>query len=187
MRIDEDAAVLPDLLREGLQVVFVGINPPVFTAMPTHYFARPNNRFWGALSRSKLSRRAREALGVTALTPEHDRALLEHGFGFTDFVKRPTSNTALLSSEKLDVKIAELAAKLERHRPQIACFHGIIGYRRVHFRIARDQPDPRPGLQKARLGRTRLFLVPNTSASNSHVTLAQQTEWYDRLADALET
>lgn len=60
MRTDEDAITLPDLLRDDLRLVFVGINPSVFSAMRGHYFARPTNRFWSAFSRSRLSRRARQ-------------------------------------------------------------------------------------------------------------------------------
>lgn len=120
------------------------------------------------------------------LTPEHDRALLEHGFGFTDLVKRAAARAAEITPEELDPGIAELAAKLKRHRPRVARFHGITGYRRVHLLIARDQSDPRLGLREARIGRTRLFLVPNNpSGANAHATPAQQTEWYDRLADVV--
>jgi hypothetical protein len=95
------APTLPDLLRDGLEVVFVGINPSVFSATRGHYFARPTNRFWHAFSRSALSRKARQAMGVIVLTPEHDRALLEHGFGFTDLVKRPTARAAEIAPDEL--------------------------------------------------------------------------------------
>ena len=35
---------LPDLLREGLAIVFVGINPSVYSVRQGHYFARKTNR-----------------------------------------------------------------------------------------------------------------------------------------------
>src|SRR3984957_17636139 len=79
---------LPDLLRTGLDVVFVGINPSVFSAEQGHYFARKINRFWPAFSRSVLSLAARRAWGVERLEPIHDSQLQDHGFGFTDMVKR---------------------------------------------------------------------------------------------------
>ena len=91
---------LPDLLRDGLDVVFVGINPSVFSAAQGHYFARKINRFWPAFSRSRLSLGARKALGVEQLVAEHDRALQDYGFGFTDLVKRPSPrSTDLTRSE----------------------------------------------------------------------------------------
>lgn len=184
--MDVVAPTLPDLLRSGLDVVFVGLNPSVFSATRGHYFARPTNRFWSAFSRSRLSRRARLALGLAVLTPEHDRALLEHGFGFTDLVKRATARAAEVPPEEFDAGIAELAAKLRRHRPRIACFHGITGYRRVHLLLARDRPAPALGLQETGIGGTRLFVVPNPSGANAHATPAEQARWYDRLAELVD-
>ena len=46
---------LPDLLRSGLDVVFVGINPSLYSVAQGHYFARRSNRFWPCFSRSVLS------------------------------------------------------------------------------------------------------------------------------------
>ncbi|HUC64256.1 MAG TPA: mismatch-specific DNA-glycosylase [Stellaceae bacterium] len=184
MREDETEDTLPDLLRHGLDVVFVGINPSLYSARRGHYFARPTNRFWRAFSRSRLSGPARRALGVAELTPAHDRLLPEHGFGFTDLVKRPTVRAAEVAKE-IDAEIDVLTAKLERHRPRFACFHGITGYRRVHLCLAADTAAPALGLQLVRIGVTRLFVVPNPSGANAHATPAEQTRWYDRLADAL--
>jgi TDG/mug DNA glycosylase family protein len=39
------------------------------------------------------------------------------------------------------------------------------------------------GPQPEVVGSTRLFVVPNPSPANAHFTLADQTSWYDRLAD----
>ncbi len=184
MRADETEGSLPDLLRDGLDVVFVGINPSLYSAQRGHYFARPTNRFWRAFSRSRLSGPARRALGVAVLMPVHDRPLLEHGFGFTDLVKRPTARAAEVASE-IGAGIDALTAKLERHRPRFACFHGITGYRRVHLSLAGKEGAPALGLQPVRIGATRLFVVPNPSGANAHATPAEQTRWYDRLADEL--
>lgn len=180
-----DQLTLPDLLREELDIVFVGINPSVFSARQGHYFARPSNRFWPCFSRSALSRAAREALGVARLRPEHDCALLHHGFGFTDVVKRATVRAADVAPGEFASEIATLATKLERYQPRIACFHGITGYRRFHQAIVPAGPDPELGPQSLRLGDTRLFVLPNPSGANAHVTPAEQTRWYDRLACCL--
>jgi double-stranded uracil-DNA glycosylase len=184
MREDATEDTLPDLLRDGLDVVFVGINPSLYSARRGHYFARPTNRFWRAFSRSRLSAAARLALSVAVLTPAHDRPLLEHGFGFTDLVKRPTARAAEVADE-ISAGIDALTAKLERHRPRFACFHGITGYRHVHLYLAADKAAPALGLQPVRIGATRLFVVPNPSGANAHATPAEQTRWYDRLADEL--
>lgn len=179
---DVSEATLPDLLRSGLKIAFVGINPSLFSAQRGHYFARTTNRFWPCFSRSILSLEARQALGVETLKPEHDRALLDHGFGFTDLVKRPTARADQLDMAELVAGVAELTAKLARDKPCIACFHGITGFRAVHRALAADAPAPQLGEQPWRLGPSRLFVIPNPSPANAHATPAVQTAWYDRLA-----
>ena len=46
---------LPDLLRPGLDLVFVGINPGERSASAGHYYAHPGNGFWPAFSASPLA------------------------------------------------------------------------------------------------------------------------------------
>jgi len=87
---------LPDYLRSGLDLVFVGINPGLYSARQGHYFARSTNRFWPAFTSSRLSAQVRRGLGVEVLRPEHDGALLRLGIGFTDVVKRASANAAEL-------------------------------------------------------------------------------------------
>jgi TDG/mug DNA glycosylase family protein len=179
---------LPDLLRDGLDIVFVGINPSVFSAMAGHYFARPGNRFWPCFSCSGLSLRARQELGVAQLEPVHDRCLLDYGFGFTDVAKRPTPNVSGLGIDELAAGAKLLCAKLDLWRPRFACFHGVTGYRPFRHALgaALDEPDLTLGRQSSSLGTTRIFVVPNPSGANAHFTRAEQTTWYDRLADELQ-
>ena len=47
-------ATLPDLLREGLVLVSVGLNPSPPSVAAGYYFANPRNRFWRALAASRL-------------------------------------------------------------------------------------------------------------------------------------
>jgi TDG/mug DNA glycosylase family protein len=186
-RFDADSSPhsLPDLVRENLDVIFVGINPSTFSATQGHYFARPTNRFWPAFSRSVLSKGARAALGVSHLEPAQDRQLLAHGFGFTDAVKRPTARAADLAPDEFTASVASLVEKLERLEPQIACFHGMMAYRHAHRALTATKSDPILGLQPLRIGRARVFVVPNPSPANAHFTPADQVLWYDRLAACL--
>lgn len=177
---------LPDLLAEALDVVFVGINPSVYSAERGHYFARASNRFWPCVSRSTLSLKARDALGVEKLAPEHDRVLLNHGIGFTDLVKRPTSKASDLATSELAAGVKRLLAKIERYRPRVACFHGVTGYRHVHRTIAGDASDISLGLQDVHVGATRIFLVPNPSGANAHFSRDDQTQWYNALSAYIE-
>jgi len=173
---------LPDLLRPALDVVFVGINPSLFSVAQGHYFARRTNRFWPAFSASDLSAGARAALGVARLEPMHDKELLAHGFGFTDAVKRASARATEIAPSEFAEAVADLVAKLERFAPRIACFHGIMAYRQVHRLLTGTRDDPAMGLQPIEIGTTRLFLAPNPSPANAHFTAADQKFWYDRLA-----
>src|SRR5947209_2104515 len=110
---------LPDLLRPGMDLVFVGINPSVYSVERGHYFARRTSRFWPAFSRSWLSEPVRRALGVDVLGPEHDRALLAFGIGFTDVVKIPSRNVSLLDPSAFEEWAPRLLERLAPIRPRV--------------------------------------------------------------------
>ena len=50
-------ATVPDVLAPGLDVLFVGINPGLYSGAVGHHFARPGNRFWKALHASGFTDR----------------------------------------------------------------------------------------------------------------------------------
>src|ERR687886_540756 len=72
-----------DVVAPDLRVLFVGINPGLYTAATGHHFARPGNRFWPALHAAGFSARL--------LHPSEQRTLLEHGYGITNLVNRATA------------------------------------------------------------------------------------------------
>ena len=128
----------------------------------------------------------RRALGVDVLRPEHDAALLGLGIGFTDVVKRASGNAAELDLRDFERWAPRLLQKLRRSRPRVACFHGLTAYRPfLALALRIDGRAPALGPQPEVVGPTRLFVVPNPSPANAHFTLADQTAWYDRLADFL--
>jgi len=174
---------LPDLLVPALDVVFVGINPSLYSVEYGHYFARAANRFWMALSCSKLSERARRALAVDVLRPEHDTELPHFGIGFSDVIKRPTANVSELNSAEFEAAVPQLLAKLHQYEPRVACFHGLTGYRPFKRVVIGSATLPALGVQPECVGSTRLYAVPNPSGANAHFTRAEQAMWYDRLAD----
>lgn len=179
---------LPDYLRPGLDLVFVGINPGLYSVQRGHYFARPTNRFWPAFSRSRLSAPIRRALGVPVLGPEHDVVLLRFGIGFTDVVKRPSANAAGLTPRDFEEWAPQLLARLRRHRPRVACFHGLTAYRPfVRVALGRADAAPELGPQPETIGATRLYVVPNPSPANAHFDVRSQAAWYDGLAAVLGT
>lgn len=166
---------LPDYLREGLDIVFVGINPSAYSAQVGHYFARPQNRFWAALSR------ARVVPGSRMLVPEDDARLLDLGFGFTDVVKRPSRSASELRAADLRRWAPRLRQKLLRYRPLTVCFNGLMacaGYLR-HTEGPRSAP--RPGAQEWRIGTSHVFVVPSSSPANATVSLEALVAWYCQL------
>ena len=177
---------LPDHLRPGLDLVFVGINPGLYSVQQGHYFARSTSRFWPAFSTSKLSEGVRRALGTNTLRAEQDTELACCGIGFTDVVKRPSANAEDLNASDFQKWVPRLLDKLQRYQPLVACFHGLTAYRPfVKFALKSGDPVPMLGRQQEAIGATRLYVVPNPSPANAHFTLAEQTLWYDRLADFL--
>src|SRR5438105_7251706 len=81
---------IDDVIAPGLRVLFVGINPGLYSAATGHHFARPGNRFWPAL----------HAAGFTPqrLHPSEQRRLLKSGLGITNLVNRATASAAELDA-----------------------------------------------------------------------------------------
>jgi len=179
---------LPDYLRTGLRLVFVGINPGTRSVARGHYFASPNSRFWPAFSASRLAAPIRQALGVASLGYELDGRLLEFGIGFTDVVKRPSPNASTLTARDVARWAPVCLERLRRYRPAVACFHGRTAW--DHFRDGALGPTDQPfalGAQPpvTKLRTTRCFVLPNPSGANAHYSLSDLTAWYDRLGDFL--
>ena len=166
---------LPDYLAPGLDIVFVGLNPGLYSARVGHYFAAPRNRFWAAVNRSGLLARPLEA--------SSDHEALEQGFGFTDVVKRPSSGASELRAADYRRWAPVLKGKLEHFQPLIVCFHGVTAYHN-YLRYA-DGVDERPplGPQPRVIGRSRVFAVPNPSPANAAYSLETLVGWYRRLKD----
>ena len=175
---------LPDYLSPGLDLVFIGINPGLYSVRQGHYFARTTSRFWPAFSRSALSEPMRRMLGTDRLYAEHDVQLPQFGIGLTDIVKRPSANASELTASDFERWVPSLVEKLKLYAPRVACFHGLTGYRPFLSRVIPNvNCKPKLGSQPDLLGETRVYVVPNPSPANAHFTLSDQTGWYDRLAE----
>ncbi|MGH2635916.1 MAG: mismatch-specific DNA-glycosylase, partial [Actinomycetota bacterium] len=95
---------IPDVLGPDIDVVFVGINPGLWSGAIGHHFARPGNRFWKALHGSGFTDRA--------LSPLEDQLLLESGLGLTNLVARSTATADELAAEELRRGARGLAERL---------------------------------------------------------------------------
>ncbi len=150
----EPEQTLPDLLRPGLDLVFVGINPGYYSAQVGHYYARPGNLFWTGLSNSGLVDRP--------VGPEDDAKLLDYGIGFTDVVKRPTHSSGELRADEFDAGATITLKKLEQAQPHTVCFVGLLGASMFLHRQIKPGPLPET------IGSIKLFAMPSPSRRNAH-------------------
>ena len=175
-----DAPTLPDYLRPGLDLVFVGINPGAYSASVGKYFATPQNRFWAALNRSGLT-------DGRDLGPGDEAWLFEHrAIGFTDVVKRSSNSASSLRAADFRTWAPLTREKLLEAAPLVVCFNGITGYKWfVQYAEGRKQDNVALGEQPERLGDSRVFVAPNPSPANASYSLYDIAGWYRRLADLI--
>jgi TDG/mug DNA glycosylase family protein len=160
---------LPDLLAPGIELLFVGINPSVYSARAGHYYARPGNMFWRCLHEAGLT--------PVRLLPEDDRRVLEWGIGITDCVKRPTASAVEVAPDEFREGSGALRRKIAECRPLVVCFNGLVGYRGAF--------DPRAGLgrQPGLIEGAVVFVVPSTSGANAAYSRGERVEWFIRLRE----
>jgi TDG/mug DNA glycosylase family protein len=166
---------LPDHLRDGLDIAFVGINPGAYSATVDRYFATPTNRFWRAFSRSGIVDIGRD------LVPGDEEWLNDAGVGFTDVVKRASHSASNLKASDYRYWAPLTLRKLEEHAPLVVCFNGLTGYQ-AFARYSLDlRLKPKLGEQAERIGTSRVFVAPNPSAANAAFSLDVITGWYQKL------
>jgi double-stranded uracil-DNA glycosylase len=157
-------AVVPDLLGPGLRLLFVGINPGLWTAATQTHFAHPVNRFYPALLRAGLiDRRIDPSAGMT----DEDRAyLVGRGIGITNLVEQATARAAELPIADLRAGAERLEALVARVRPRVVAVAGVTAYRTAFTR-----PKAVAGPQPESLADAALWVVPNPSGLNAHETI----------------
>lgn len=155
------AGTLPDYLINNLEIVFVGLNPGLYSAEIGHYYANTVNRFWKALSASGL---IPDPMGA-----EDDWRLTSWGIGLTDIVKRPTSGIHEVSKREFRAGAKRLRDKITRYAPRVVCFNGLTGYRICCGKAASV------GYGDTRFGGARVFVIPSTSPRNARYSLADIT------------
>src|SRR5271166_5710464 len=111
---------VPDLAAKNLIVLFVGINPGLYTAAIGRHFGRPGNRFWPALHGGGFTPRL--------FSPFENSLLLDLKFGITNIVERASARAAELTDDELRAGGQRLEAKVKRWRPTVVAFVGISPY-----------------------------------------------------------
>lgn len=166
-------ATVPDLLPPAgrLRLLFVGINPGLWTAATSTHFAHPGNRFYPALLLAGILERAIDpAAGMSDDDREHLRA---RGIGISNLVRRATAKASELDAEELRSGGEALLRLVEDARPRVVAVAGITAYR-----TAFGLPKAVAGLQPERLGDAELWVVPNPSGLNAHETIPSLAEAY---------
>ena len=168
---------VPDLIGDDTRLLFVGINPGLWTAAAQAHFARRGNRFYPALLRAGIVDRLIDAAAGYA---EADRLhLLERGVGITNLAARPTARADELSREELVRGAERLRSLVARTRPPVVAVLGISAYR-----TAFSEPRAAVGRQPQTVGGSQLWVVPNPSGLNAHASLDQLAVAYREAAAA---
>jgi TDG/mug DNA glycosylase family protein len=160
-----------DVIAPGLDVLFCGINPGLYTAAIGHHFGRPGNRFWPALHRSGFTPRL--------LTPYEEGELLEFGLGITNLVPRTTPGEKDLAREELRKGASSLRRKVARYHPTYLAVLGVGAYR-SGFGVPRATVGPQPEA----IAETKMWVLPNPSGLNAHYQLDALVEHFGELARA---
>lgn len=139
-----------DVIAPELDVLFVGINPSLWSAAVGLHFARPGNRFWRTLHEAGFTDRL--------LGPHEGRELLERNLGITNLVNRATASADELDAEEFRAGARRIERKVRRFRPRVVAFVGIGAYRAAFGRAR-----ARGGRQEDELAGTGIWVLPNPS------------------------
>lgn len=170
-------AEVPDLLGPGLRLLFVGINPGLWTAATQTHFAHPVNRFYPALLQAGIIERPIDA---AAGMDDEDRAYFRsRGLGITNLVRRATVRADELTADELKAGGERLLELVTELAPRVVAVAGITAYRQAfgdRKAVVGRQPEP--------LGQAELWVVPNPSGLNAHQTIASLAAAYAEPARA---
>jgi TDG/mug DNA glycosylase family protein len=160
-----------DLVGPGLRLLFVGINPGLWTAAVGTHFAHPTNRFYPALAAAGIT--DYEVDRVAGMTDADRAHLVARGVGITNLVLRATARASELSREELREGGERLLRFVAEYRPEVVAIAGISAYRDAFGERGAAlgrQPDT---LDSAiRWSDAALWAVPNPSGLNAHETVA---------------
>lgn len=146
---------VPDVIAPGIRVLFVGINPGLYSGAVGHHFARPGNRFWKALHGAGFTDRVLSAF--------EERELLATGVGITNLVNQATAMAHELEPDQLRRGAVRLRAKVGRYRPRFVAFLGLTAYRTAFGRAGATV-----GPQVEAVAGAQAWLLPNPSGLNAH-------------------
>jgi TDG/mug DNA glycosylase family protein len=149
---------LTDVIAPRLRVLFVGINPGLYSGATGHHFARPGNRFWPALHLAGFTK--------VQLHPSAQAQLLDQGYGITNLVNRATATAEELDPSEFVAGRRRLAAKVRKYRPELVAFLGVGAYC-LGFGLKTTSI----GNQRESFEDARVWVLPNPSGLNANYQL----------------
>jgi double-stranded uracil-DNA glycosylase len=157
-------ATVEDLVGDDPKLVFVGINPGLWTAATGTHFAHPGNRFYPALRAAGIiDRDIDRSAGFSGEDRQH---LTDRGIAITNLVMRATVRASELERDELRAGGEAVREKIARWKPKAVAFAGVTAYRQAYGDRA-----ARVGRQDIRWGATSVWVVPNPSGLNAHETI----------------
>ena len=163
---------MPDVIGPGLRVLFVGINPSLYSGATGHHFARPGNRFWRVLHAAGFTDRV--------VSPYDERILLARRIGITNLVNRATASADELDADELRRGARRIVAKVRRHRPNSIAFVGMGA-----FRVAFGRPRAAGGRQDEDLAGAEVWVLPNPSGRTAGYQMPALTRAFRELRRSL--
>ena len=172
-----EGASVPDLVGNGLRLLFVGINPGLWTAATQTHFSHPGNRFYPALARAGIFTRPIDR--ANGMDDDDRAAFRAAGLGISNLVNRATARASELADQELrDGRIA-LEALVATYHPAVVAIAGVTAYRTAFGRrkaVLGRQHEPLAGAE--------LWVVPNPSGLNAHDTVDSLADAYRAPAEA---
>lgn len=149
----------------------------MWTAATQTHFCHPSNRFYPALRGAGLIDWELDA--KEGMTPAQREQLAATGIGITNLVPGATARASEVATTELAAGVERLRGLVERVRPRVVVVAGITAYR-VAFAdpvaVLGERPSPFPG--------AAMWVIPNPSGLNAHVTTAGMATWLRRVAEA---
>jgi double-stranded uracil-DNA glycosylase len=156
--------ILPDVLGPNLRVIFCGTAASNVSAKVQAYYAHPHNKFWRILSETRLTPRQ--------LKPSEFTLMPGFGYGLTDVCKQASGTDSQIPRGTSEQRAA-LHEKILRYQPAFLAFTSLeAGRRYCGYRASL-------GLQDARIGRTRLCILPSTSLNAAWNWEATKHHWHE--------
>ena len=166
---------VPDLIGDETRLLFVGINPGLWTAATKTHFCHPSNRFYPALRRAGLIDFDIDT--DHGMTDQQRAGFIAAGMGISNLVQRATVCASELTAEELRDGGERIVGLVELLQPAVVAIVGVTAYRtafNVRSAVMGRQETP---------GTAEWWVLPNPSGLNAHVQIDDLAEWFRIVAD----